>query len=202
MTPSTPRHDPATLREQVARILRAVGSSEAEAEQVAANLVTANLSGHDSHGVGMLPRYVEAAAEGGLVPNAAIRVTLDTGAMLAIDGQRGFGQTVGVQAMDLGIAGAKQHGSCIVSLAHAHHLGRIGHFAEMATAQGLVSLHFVNVLSRPVVAPWGASAPTPVASASRCQAPNPSSSTSRPAASPRARCGSPTTRGNGCRPAP
>ena len=33
--------------------------------------------------------------------------------------------------------------------------GRIGHFAEMATAQGLVSMHFVNVLSRPVVAPWG-----------------------------------------------
>ena len=57
--------------------------------------------------------------------------------------------------MELGIARAKQHGSCIMSLANAHHLGRIGHFAEMATAQGLVSMHFVNVLSRPVVAPWG-----------------------------------------------
>jgi len=57
--------------------------------------------------------------------------------------------------MDMGIARAKQHGSCIFTLAHAHHLGRIGHFAEMATAQGLVAMHFVNVLSRPVVAPWG-----------------------------------------------
>ena len=46
-------------------------------------------------------------------------------------------------------------GSCIMALAHAHHLGRIGHFAEMAVAQGLVSLHFVNVQSRPVVAPFG-----------------------------------------------
>jgi uncharacterized oxidoreductase len=42
-----------------------------------------------------------------------------------------------------------------MTLANAHHLGRIGHFAEMAVAQGLVSMHFVNVLSRPVVAPWG-----------------------------------------------
>ena len=42
-----------------------------------------------------------------------------------------------------------------MALASAHHLGRIGHFAEMAVAQGLVSIHFVNVLSRPVVAPWG-----------------------------------------------
>ncbi|HAL38985.1 MAG TPA: malate/lactate/ureidoglycolate dehydrogenase, partial [Polaromonas sp.] len=46
-------------------------------------------------------------------------------------------------------------GSCIMALGNTHHLGRIGHFAEMAVAQGLVSLHFVNVLSRPVVAPFG-----------------------------------------------
>jgi uncharacterized oxidoreductase len=147
--------EPGRLRSQVARILAAAGSTPAEAEQVAANLVLANLSGHDSHGVGMLPRYVDAIAEGGLVPNAAARIILDTGALLSLDGQHGFGQIVGVQAMELGIARAKQHGSCIVSLASAHHLGRIGHFAEMAVAQGLVAMHFVNVLSRPVVAPWG-----------------------------------------------
>ena len=144
-----------TLRKQVAAIIQAAGSSPAEAEQVAGNLVLANLSGHDSHGVGMVPRYVGAVAEGGLKPNASVKINLDAGAMLSLDGQHGYGQIVGVQAMELGIARAKQHGSCIVSLAHAHHLGRIGHFAEMATAQGLVAMHFVNELSRPVVAPWG-----------------------------------------------
>ena len=143
------------LRAQVASVVAAAGSSPAEAEQVAANLVLANLSGHDSHGVGMLPRYVDAVAEGGLKPNASVKVTADIGTLLALDGQGGYGQIVGVQAMELGLARAKQHGSCIFTLAHAHHLGRIGHFAEMATAEGLVSLHFVNVLSRPVVAPWG-----------------------------------------------
>jgi uncharacterized oxidoreductase len=151
-----PQTLPATaLRSQCAQILTAAGSAPAEAEQVAANLVLANLSGHDSHGVGMLPRYVDAVAEGGLVPNASVKVNADIGTMLALDGQHGYGQIVGVQAMELGIARAKQHGSCIFTLAHAHHLGRIGHFAEMATAEGLVSMHFVNVLSRPVVAPWG-----------------------------------------------
>jgi len=70
--------------------------------------------------------------------------------------QRGYGQVrLGEQAMQMAIKRAQAHGSCIMSLAQAHHLGRIGHFAEMAVAQGLVSLHFVNVLSRPVVAPWG-----------------------------------------------
>lgn len=145
----------ALLRQQVAQILTAAGSAPAEAEQVAANLVLANLSGHDSHGIGMVPRYVDAVAEGGLKPNTSVAVTADIGTLLALDGQGGYGQVVGVQAMEMGIARAKQHGSCIFTLAHAHHLGRIGHFAEMATAQGLVAMHFVNVLSRPVVAPWG-----------------------------------------------
>src|SRR3954462_2933244 len=143
------------LQTTVARILEAAGSSPTEAQQVAANLVLANLSGHDSHGVGMLPRYIDAVAEGGLKPNASVKVNLDIGTLMGLDGQRGYGQIVGVQAMEMGIARAKQHGSCIFTLAHEHHLGRIGHFAEMATAQGLVAMHFVNVLSRPVVAAWG-----------------------------------------------
>ncbi|MDB5966722.1 MAG: malate/lactate/ureidoglycolate dehydrogenase [Polaromonas sp.] len=145
------------LRAQCATILIAAGSQPAEADAVAANLVMANLSGHDSHGVGMLPRYVDAVLEGGLQPNASVRTVLDAGALLSLNGQRGYGQVVGSQAMALGIARAKAQGSCILALAEAHHLGRIGHFAEMAVAEGLVSLHFVNVMTRPVVAPWGGS---------------------------------------------
>ncbi len=145
-----------SLQDQITQIFKALGSSKAEATTVAANLVMANLSGHDSHGVGMVPRYVDAAMEqGGLQINAAAKINLDIGTMLNLDGQRGFGQVVGEEAMHLGMQRAKQHGSCIMSLANAHHLGRIGHFAEMAVAQGLVSMHFVNVLSRPAVAPWG-----------------------------------------------
>jgi hydroxycarboxylate dehydrogenase B len=153
----TKTFQPATLRKQVATILSAAGSSAEEADTVAANLVLANLSGHDSHGVGMVPRYVDAVLEGGLSPNASAKVTLDGGSLIAMDGQRGYGQIVGEQAMTMGMARASQLGSCIVTLAQAHHLGRIGHFAEMAVSRGLVSIHFVNVQSRPVVAPWGGS---------------------------------------------
>ena len=143
------------LRAQAATILIASGSTRQESDAVAANLVMANLSGHDSHGVGMLPRYVDAVLEGGLIPNAPAAVVLDIGTMLNVNGQRGYGQVVGVQAMALAIDRAKTYGSCIMTLAQAHHLGRIGHFAEMAVARGLIALHFVNVISRPVVAPWG-----------------------------------------------
>ena len=60
-----------------------------------------------------------------------------------------------LEAMALGIARAQTHGSCIVALGNSHHLGRIGAWAEQVAEAGLVSMHFVNVISRPFVAPFG-----------------------------------------------
>lgn len=145
----------AQLRASISGVLRGAGSTPQEAQAVADNLVLANLSGHDSHGVGMVPRYVEAVLEGGLKPNTSVEVKLDAGSLLALDGRRGYGQVVGEQAMQLALQRTQENGSCVMALANAHHLGRIGHFAEMAVERGLVSIHFVNVQSRPVVAPWG-----------------------------------------------
>jgi uncharacterized oxidoreductase len=136
-------------------VLRGFGSGEEEVEAVAGNLVEANLRGHDSHGIGMLPRYVAAFQEGGLKPNAQVSIAHDGGALLRLDGNAGFGQVIGGQAMALGIQRAQRHGSCIVALGNAHHLGRIGAWAEQAAAAGLVSLHLVNVVTRPIVAPHG-----------------------------------------------
>ena len=99
MTSSAKTIDAAELQSYCERIVQAMGSSAQEARTVAANLVLANLSGHDSHGVGMLPRYVDAVLEGGLSPNTGVRVQLDTGSLLLLDGQRGYGQVVGEQAM-------------------------------------------------------------------------------------------------------
>ncbi len=143
------------LNDAVRRVVRGFGSSEAEVEAVAANLIEANLTGHDSHGIGMLPRYAEAYLQGGLKPNTHISILLDGGALLRLDGGAGFGQVVGHEAMALGIERARKHGSCIVALGNAHHLGRIGAWAEQAAAAGLVSMHFVNVIARGIVAPFG-----------------------------------------------
>ncbi|MEH2920056.1 malate/lactate/ureidoglycolate dehydrogenase [Samsonia erythrinae] len=122
---------------------------------VADNLVESSLKGHDSHGVSMLPRYIDAIREGGLSPHAQAEKTLDFGPLISFDGQQGFGQVVAKQALDEGIARAQTHGLAVVSLANAHHLGRIGAWAEQAAEVGLVSLHFANVYTgRPVVLPW------------------------------------------------
>jgi len=147
----------APLTRAIEAIVAAGGSEAREAQLVASNLVLANLMGHDSHGVGMIPRYVLALLEGGLKPNQHPSVTLDGGTMLALDGQMGYGQAIGVEAMNLAMERARKHGVCVMGLGRSHHLGRIGHWAEQAVAQGFVSIHFVNVISRAIVAPWGGS---------------------------------------------
>lgn len=148
---------PEALRHYIAAIAAASGSSAQEAEMVARNLVLANLSGHDSHGVGMMPWYVRYLATGGLTVNRHARVTRDLGAMLMVDGQQGYGQVIGHEAMCLGITRARRHGVGLVALRNSHHLGRIGQWAEDCAAQGMVSIHFVNALLWPLVAPYGGS---------------------------------------------
>ena len=143
------------LTRAIEAVVAAGGSEPREVRLVAENLVMANLLGHDSHGVGMIPRYVSALLEGGLSANQHPKINLDTGGLLALDGCQGYGQVIGLEAMALAIERARQHGSCIMTLANSHHLGRIGHWAEMAVAQGLVSIHFVNVISHARVAAYG-----------------------------------------------
>jgi len=141
-------------------ILVAGGAPPSEASVVAAHLVDANLAGHDSHGVGMLPTYTWSLKCGACKPSEHATLISDRGAVVVVDGCFGFGQVVGPEAMEIGIARARDHGIAAVALRNAHHLGRIGHYAEQAVAEGLVSMHYVNVVGHPPqVAPFGASEP-------------------------------------------
>lgn len=143
------------LRARVEAIFRAAGSGPSEARHIAAHLVLANLMGHDSHGISLIPLYLRMVREGKVVPDTRPEVVLDASTLLTLDGRRGFGQAVAAEAMDLGIARARQHGSVVIGLRNSHHVGRIGHWAEQCAEAGLVSLHFVNVIhAPPVVAPF------------------------------------------------
>ena len=163
MMSTTPTHesageariDAATLTRAVERMFVAAGCDAREARQVADGLVEANLYGHDSHGVGLVPRYLENLEQGLALPGRTARVVADHGAIVGLDGDRGFGQAIGEQAMRIAIERARTHGLAMVGLSNTHHLARIGRWGEQCAAAGFASVHFVNVLSQPLVAPWG-----------------------------------------------
>ena len=143
------------LRAVVRDIVAAAGSEGEEPDQVADNLVYANLTGHDSHGVGMIPRYVRAVKSGELKPNAHVDVVVDDGPMLVVDGQAGYGQVIGAEAMAMGIERARQHGVCVLTIRRSFHLCRIGAWGEQCARAGMVSMHHVNVVGhRGIVAPF------------------------------------------------
>ena len=143
------------LRDLVSDIFEAAGCSTAEAARVARRLVRANLTGHDSHGVSRTARYVAHLRDGVQVANQDAEVVSRTSAYAVVDGHFGMGQTVGEQAVQVGIDIARENGVSIVALRHAGHLGRAGDGAEMAADAGLVSIHFMNVRGTPLVAPFG-----------------------------------------------
>lgn len=146
------------LHDWCARLFTDAGSNPDEALQLADHLVGANLAGHDSHGVGMIPLYIDSLLAGELQLNQRIEVAVDTGAMVIVDGCRGLGQSIGVQAMALAIERAREHGVALMGLRNAHHIGRVGHWAEQAIAAGLGSIHFTNAVTPfAKVAPFGGS---------------------------------------------
>jgi uncharacterized oxidoreductase len=105
--------------------------------------------------VGVVPLYLKSIAVGGMVLNQALKPVADLGGMVIFDAGRGPGQVMGHRTMEAGIELAQAQGSAIVGLRNSHHLGRIGHWAEQCAAAGLVSVHFVNVVAGPIVAPFG-----------------------------------------------
>jgi uncharacterized oxidoreductase len=146
--------------ETLDRVTRAIflkaGWPEPACAELARHLVKANLSGHDSHGVGMIPTYVDGIRRGDLKPSNTPQDLIADGSFLVVDAHIALGQKVAFDTVNRACDVARQHGVCVLNLVNAHHIGRIGHYAELAAEQGLVALYWVNVAhARAPVAPFG-----------------------------------------------
>src|ERR1700761_6102765 len=139
----------------VADVFAHADSSSEEARRIATYLTTANLTGHDSHGVIRVPVYIRWKEMGSLVPDQKVEIVVDTPSLAVIDGKFGYGQTVTPQAVRIGIDKCKKAGLAAIALRNAGHIGRVGDWAEMAAGEGLVSVHFVNAAGSLLVAPFG-----------------------------------------------
>ena len=90
----------------VADIFATAGCSKEEGARIGRYLVSANLSGHDSHGVVRVPRYASQKKAGTVVADVKVDVLVDTPVVAVVDGKYGFGQTVAPLSVDIGVADA------------------------------------------------------------------------------------------------
>jgi uncharacterized oxidoreductase len=148
--------DHPTLKQLVMDIFAAAGSHHHEAERIAHYLVEANLVEHDSHGVIQVPRYIERLRAGEISCNQTVEIVTENEVLTVLDGQLGFGQVIGEEAMRIALDKCAKFGLALVALRNSGHLGRIGDWAEMAAREGMISIHFVNTSGGGIlVAPYG-----------------------------------------------
>jgi uncharacterized oxidoreductase len=148
------------LRAYARDLLLGVGSPEAVAARVAEGLVSANLAGHDSHGVQLVPYYAELVASGQIRLDVETEVVVDRGAVVVLDGKYGFGHVVGMEAVALATERAREHGVACVLGRNANHLARLGEYTWALAEAGLASILLVNCQGgEQLVPPFGGAEP-------------------------------------------
>jgi len=141
-------------------LFEAVGASPEEAATVSEVLVRANLSGHDSHGVIRIPQYCQFVRRGLIVPGAPLTTLRETPTTALFDAGWGFGQVAMSRALESATEYAHERGLFAFGIHRCNHIGRLGHYAEIAAERRLVALLTVNSTgSGASVAPFGGRKP-------------------------------------------
>src|SRR5690242_8954998 len=112
---------PATLQDYARRIFVAAGAPEGHAATVAEHLVTANLMGHDSHGVIRIPWYLDGIRSGNIDPRGEPVLEQETASTAVVNGNWSFGQVVGRYAMEVAISKARESRVACVTTYSSHH---------------------------------------------------------------------------------
>ncbi len=147
----------AALEGLVQRLFGAVGLADDACRRVAGALVDADREGKASHGVMMVPLYVERIRAGSVSTLTAARVVQDSGAVVVMDAEHALGQLTAEQAMATATERALRHGVAAVAVRHAFHFGAASRYALAAAEQGCIGVAMCN--TRPLMpAPGGAEA--------------------------------------------
>lgn len=125
-------------------IFTAAGCSRDDAKYLADHVVTANLYGHDSHGVMRIRPYVERIRKGIIKPGNAFTVVRETVSTALINGNQSIGQVSARKAMELAIAKAKTSGIGIVAVFNCNHIGRVGAYPEIALQHNMIGITLVG----------------------------------------------------------
>ena len=145
------------LHRLVREVLLAVGADECNAVRVADHMTLANLSGVETHGVNLLPSYIERIRDGEIVPNAWPAIMRETPTSALVTGNWTFGHTTAKYALDIAAQKAAEHNMAAVGMVQLNHIGRLGEYTEMAAAKGMIAMITASGLSEltPAAVPYG-----------------------------------------------
>jgi ureidoglycolate dehydrogenase (NAD+) len=122
------------------RVLAAVGVPEEHAAIVADCLLTANLSGVDSHGVIRLAHYVTRLQNGTIRAVPQLQFERKAASLGIVDGGHGLGHVVMHHACTRAMELAAESGSGVVVIRNSSHFGMAGFYIQRMVAQGYMGM--------------------------------------------------------------
>jgi uncharacterized oxidoreductase len=144
------------LMEIAKGLLVAAGASAEEAATIAKYNIGANLVGHDSHGIILIPTYIDRIKVGHIVPQAPWVITQETPTTTVIDAHWGFGYHATDKAMKYTIEKAKKSSVAAATVFRQSHIGRLASYPLMAAAEGMIAMITADSgRSAKAVAPFG-----------------------------------------------
>ena len=137
-------------------LLAAAGVRDDVAQDVASVLLDGDLMGHTTHGLQLLPGYLDALEGGGMRKTGEPIIVGSSGATAAWDGQRLPGPWLTLRALDEARRLASAHGSGTVVIRRSHHIGCLASYAKRAAGRGVMAIVCCIDPATHSVAPFGA----------------------------------------------
>lgn len=140
-----------TLSSFIENAFLKVGVPEGDARICADILITSDLRGIESHGIGRLRMYIDRIHKGLIEPASKPLLVKESPTTALVDGNHGIGMVIGYYSMNVAIAKAKEYGMGAVAVRNSTHFGIDGYYPLMAAKNGMIGMSFTN--ARPSVAP-------------------------------------------------
>jgi L-lactate dehydrogenase len=138
-----------------AALLSAAGMAVNKAEPVAASLVNADLAGHATHGLALLPWYLDAIDSGSVTLDGTVEVINDSGACVTWNGRGLPGAWLIGRAIDLALERVGTHGLVTIVIGNSHHTGALATYLSRLTEHGLMVMLACSAPASATVAPFG-----------------------------------------------
>ena len=163
------RHAATDLIEFAFALLGRAGLDSGKARATAEVLVEGDLLGHTTHGLALLPAYLDDATKGKMTRTGEPEVIADFPSALTWDGKRLPGPWLVRRGLDAAIERARRSGTCVVAIRRSHHIACLGAYLKPVADQGLMVMLSCSDPTGSGVAPHGGQAqamtPDPIAAA-------------------------------------
>jgi LDH2 family malate/lactate/ureidoglycolate dehydrogenase len=154
-----PHIDQSSLESFSAALLTAAGMDADKAGVTARVLVEGDMIGHATHGVGLLPWYLDALGDGTMRGSGDHEVVSDRGAAFVWDGRLLPGAWLLTRALELAAERVRQFGVVTIAIRNSHHTCALSAYMRELTENGLIVQISCSNPAASRVAPYGGTKP-------------------------------------------